>query len=253
MGSFSFSLSDIKRELGTGLSVRSNTYMVLFSVPGALSKKLAILAQSSSLPGVNIGSVELFCNGRRFRARGETDLDPTYTLNFVDDSNMLVRQTFINWFKEVDNTTLNSENALGILGDSVNDLIAGTAGVIKSLNNIKTIFTFDRGLNFLQNALTNNPGSPIYQRDVEVWQLNKERNKIFGMRLTNCFPTNLGPVETSDEEVDQLSRFSVEFTYSDVEPIKNESYIRKVVDTILGNDGKDIINGVRNLNEGLLD
>ena len=78
-------------------------------------------------------------------------------------------------------------------------------------------------------------------------------NKIFGMRLTNCFPTNLGPVETSDEEVDQLSRFSVEFTYSDVEPIKNESYIRKVVDTILGNDGKDIINGVRNLNEGLLD
>lgn len=253
MGQFSFSLKDVKKELGTGLSVRSNIYLLLVSVPGALSKKLAILCQSTSLPERTIGSVELFIKGRRFRVRGETDLQATYTVNFIDDSEMKVRELFMNWMREVDNTTLNKENALGIFGDFANDLVNGVSGIVKSINNIKTLFSFDKGLNFFQNALTNNEGSPYYMRDVEIWQLSKTREKVKGYRLTNCFVTSVGAVETSDEEVDALSRFSVDFTYSDVEFIKNESYISEIFNTIIGNSGQDLVNGIKNIQESLLD
>lgn len=90
-------------------------------------------------------------------------------------------------------------------------------------------------------------------RDVEIWQLSKTREKVKGYRLTNCFVTSVGAVETSDEEVDALSRFSVDFTYSDVEFIKNESYISEIVNTIIGNSGQDLVNGIKNIQESLLD
>lgn len=55
MGTFSFSLSDIKKQLGPGLGVRSNAYLLEVAVVGAVSKKLAVLCQSTALPERNIG------------------------------------------------------------------------------------------------------------------------------------------------------------------------------------------------------
>lgn len=247
MGQFNFNLSDLKKSLGPGLGVRSNTYLIEFSVPGSKSKKIAILARSTSLPERDIGSVDMYWKGRRYKVRGETDLQSQYTINLTDDSEMIIRQLFDSWMKEIDDTTPKSENATGIFGDKINDLINTANGVVKFLNTAKTAFTFDRGLGFFKNVLTSNPGRPQYQQEVNIWQLSKTRNKVLGYKLQNCFPTSIGAVEVSDEEENALSMFSVTLTYSDFEQIKDETFMKQLVDFALGPNGRELRDGIENL------
>ena len=247
MAQFNFTLSDIKKQMGSGLGLRSNKYLIEIPVPGSQSKKIAVLARSTSLPERTISKVECMYKGRPFRMRAETTLDGSYVINLIDDSEMVLRGLFESWMKEVDDTTPSTSNALGVFGSYVQDLAAAANGVVKFLNEAKTAFTYDKGLGFLTNALTDNPGSPRYQVELKVWQLDASGHKIAGYKLQNAFPTNLGAVEVAEDEENMLSQFSVELTYSDMEYIQDESFGKSILNSVLGKDGRELVTGVQNL------
>lgn len=248
MGEFSFSLSDVKKQLGPGLGVRSALYLLECAIKGAESKKLAILCQSTSLPERTIGTVDLYHKGRRYKARGETDLSGTYTINITDDSEMKLRKYFDTWMKEVDNTTPKESNALaGLFGGTMGDLMEVANGTLKAVNEIKSAWEFDHGVSWAKNMILGKPLPAGYQTDINIWQLTKTRDKLYGYKLTNAYPIQVGAIETSDTDENQLSMFSVEFAYSDFEPVKAQGFIKNVVDTIIGETGQEIIQGIENL------
>lgn len=248
MGTFSFSLSDIKKQLGPGLGVRSNAYLLEVAVVGAVSKKLAVLCQSTALPERNIGTADIFYKGRKYKMRGETDLSGTYTINITDDSEMKLRRMFDSWMREVDNTTPKGSNALaGLFGGAMGDLMEVANGTLKAVNEIKSAWEFDGGVSWLKNMIMGKPLPANYQTTVNIWQLTKVKEKLYGYALTNAFPIEVGAVEVSDENENQLSMFSVTFAYSDFEPIEDKGIIGQIVDTVIGQEGQEIVQGVENL------
>ena len=248
MGQFSFSLADVKKHLGPGLGIRSSHYLLEVAVKGATSKKLAVLCQSTSLPERAIGTVDLYYKGRRYKTRGETDLSGTYTINITDDSEMKLRKMFDSWMKEVDNTTPKENNALaGLFGGAMGDLMEVANGTLKAINEIKSAWEFDGGVSWIKNMITGKPQPAGYQTEVNIWQLTKTREKLYGYKLTNCYPIQIGAIEVSDTEENQLSMFSVDLAYSDFEPIEDKGFISQVVDAIIGETGQEIVKGVENL------
>lgn len=248
MGEFNFTLSDLKKQLGPGLGVRSSQYLLEVAVQGSSSKKLAILCMATSLPERVVGTVDIFHKGRKYKIRGETDLSGSYTINIMDDSNMELRKLFDSWLKEVDDTTPKETNAFaGLFGGAMGDLMNVVNGTLKAINEIKSAFEMDGGLSWIKNAIMGKPLAAMYQTEVNIWQLDKTRNKVYGYRLTNAYPINIGPIEVSDENENQMSQFSVEFAYSDFEPIKPDGFIKQVIDAVIGKEGQEIIAGVESL------
>ncbi len=54
-----------------------------------------------------------------------------------------------------------------------------------------------------------------YEKDVNIWQLNKEGELVHGCRLIEAFPTTLQAMELSSETQNILSRYSVQLSYTD--------------------------------------
>ena len=221
-GEFSFTLSDIKKQLGAGLGLRTNKYLIEMPMPGVQGKKLAILCQSTALPERNIGVVDVYYRGRRYKMRGEADFPGT-------------------------NTKPKQNGVLGMFGDSVTQGLEAVAGVIQAAQNLKSQIDFDSGVGFLTNAFLGTPSAPNYQVDINIWQLNKQNEKVYGYKLQNAFPSEVGAVELDDANESQLSQFSVTFAYSELEPIEPKSITRKIIDSAIGDTGQDIIHGVENL------
>ena len=246
-GEFSFTLSDIKKQLGAGLGLRTNKYLIEMPMPGVQGKKLAILCQSTALPERNIGVIDVYYRGRRYKMRGEADFPGTYTINIIDDSSMKIRKMFDAWCKLIDNTKPKQNGVLGMFGDSFVQGMEAVAGVIQAAQNLKSQIDFDNGVGFLTNAFLGTPSAPNYQVDINIWQLNKQNDKVYGYKLQNAWPTEVGAVELDDANESQLSQFSVTFAYSELEPIEPKSITRKIIDGAIGDTGQDIVNGIENL------
>lgn len=198
MAQFNFTLSDLKKQLGDGLGIRSNLYGIVVPLPYEGSYKLAVLAKSTSLPERTIGTTDIYHKGRRYKIRGETDLQGTYTINMTDDSDMKLRQFFDSWMKSVDNTT---PEFAGIVGEmfegqwadalnAVSGTLQGIAQVARDFKNSGSTFA-ERLKNYsvssLKSQISDNQILAPYQVDVEVYQLamnNKEA--IYGYKLQNC-------------------------------------------------------------------
>ena len=244
---FSFTLSDIKKQLGPGLGLKVNKYLIEMPMPGVQGKKLAILCQSTALPEHNIDSIDIYSKGRRFKIRGETNFQGTYTINIIDDSEMKIRSMFDAWLRLVDNTKPKQNGVLGMFGSQFNEALEAVSGVIQAANSLKSQIDFDGGMSFLTGAILGTPSAPSYQADINVWQLSKQNTKVYGYKLQNAWPTEVGAVELDDSNEAQLSQFSVTFAYSELEPIKPKSFTRGLIDTAIGDTGQDIVNGVENL------
>lgn len=246
-GEFSFTLSDIKKQLGDGLGLRTNKYLIEMPMPGVQGRKLAILCQSTALPERNIGVVDVYCKGRKFRMRGEADFQGAYTINIIDDSEMKIRKMFDAWCRLVDNTKPKQDGVLGMFGSSFSQGMELVSGVIQSARNLKSQIDFDNGVGFLTNAFLGTPSAPNYQVDINIWQLNKQNDKVYGYKLQNAFPSEVGAVELDDSSESLLSQFSVTFAFSELEPIEPKSVARQIIDSAIGDTGQDIINGIENL------
>lgn len=242
-----FTLSDLKKEMGPGLGLRKNKYLIEIPVPGVSGRKINILCRSTSLPERNISTIDVYDKGRRYKVRGETDFPGVYNISILDDSEMNIRKLFDQWINLVDNTKPRDDGILGALGNNFTQAAEAISGVINAFNTLKSSFEMDGGLSFILNGIDGNPGTVNYQTDVNVWQLDAKNNKIYGYQLQNAFPTTVGTVELDDGEENSLSEFSVDFTYSEFIPLENKTDFETVTERLLGTAGTEVVNGIRNL------
>lgn len=252
MGNFSFTLSDLKKQLGDGLGIRSNKYVVIVPFPGIIGRKLAVLARSTSLPERGIGVAEIYHKGRRYKIRGETDLQNAFTINLTDDSEMKLRQYFDTWLRLVDNPETDLEaTSEGIMG-GFSDLLNSLTGAVNAASELISEYSNTSLSSVIKGSFFNSNTLPSYQKDVEVYQLNKNNEAIYGYLLQNCFPTEVGAVEISDEQEGEFSQFSVNLTYSDFIPLlPNESEVAKVIKAIAGDNAAALATAGNTLYETL--
>lgn len=238
-------ISDLKKQLGPGLGLRKSKYLLEIPVPGQNGKKLNVLCRSTSFPERNIGTVDVYNKGRKYKVRAETIFPGTYTISIVDDSKMALRELFDGWLSLVDQTKPRNNGVLGQLFPEAKGVMETVSGIIKVANTLKTSFETDGGMSFLLNAFTPSSRAPIYQTDINIWQLDQTGKKVYGYKLQNAFPVGLGVVELDDSDETTLSEFSVDFAYSEHTPLK--SIGNQLLEGVLGSTGVEIVNGVDNL------
>ena len=83
--------------------------------------------------------------------------------------------------------------------------------------------------------------------DINIWQLDGQNNKVYGYKLQNAFPTSLGTVTLDDGEENTLSEFSIVFGYSEFIPIENVTAVSQIVDSAIGENANDIVDGIESL------
>lgn len=248
-----FTITDLKKQLGPGLGLRKNKYLIEIPVPGIEGRTLNILCQSAGLPERNITTTTIFKYGRRYQIRGETDYVGNYEVSILDDSNMRVRKVFDKWLKKIDNTKPANQGILGgSYEDGVGEILETVSSGLQLANQIKNaiedpLSTVDFFLGFIDsgNALS----AASYQTDINIWQLSADNKKVYGYKLQNAFPMSLGIVTLEDGEENTLSQFSVNFAFSEFTPLENKSPTAKLVDALLGDTGVNILDGAESLFE----
>lgn len=246
-----FTISDLKKQLGPGLGLRKNKYLIEIPVPGVEGEKLNILCRSAGLPERNISTTTLYHKGRKYNVRGETDYVGTYEVSIVDDSSMKIRQTFDKWMKKVDDSKPASKGGFASFESGLNDVLDVIKSGVEVANQIKgaienpteVIGGFFLGLMNAEGAAS----VAKYQTDINIWQLSQNGEKIYGYKLQNAFPQQIGIVTLDDNEENTLSEFSIIFAFSEFLPLENKSFPAKVFDAVIGDTGQEILSGVESL------
>lgn len=248
-----FTITEIKKHLGPGLGLRKNRYMLEVPVPTVNGETINILCQSAGLPERNITSTELWHKGRKYNVRGETDFIGEYEISIVDDDQMQIRKLFDTWMKSVDNSRPDKNSSL--LGASFEEidpnLLDNLEAGVKTANTVKNTLTNPRQLvDFAIGQINQNAqlSKAAYQTDINIWQMGGESagidvdgKKIYGYKLQNAFPKQIGIVTLEDGEENTLSQFSVTFAFSEFIPLHNIN--NDITRGLFGDQVVDIANG----------
>lgn len=136
-------LSELKAALGAG--ARANKYRVNFSVPSTVPvssnlQNADALCKASSFPGVSVGQIEVFNQGRKLILPGDTSYTNTWELTFYTTEDHALRKDMISWMASTDNFQNNqhSGNPAAVMGElSVEQLdSAGVATVKYTFHNV---------------------------------------------------------------------------------------------------------------------
>ena len=222
-----FTINDLKKKLGGGLS--TNKYLLELTSPifSMDSATLNTLCKSARFPERSIATTEMWRYGRKYNLRGETQYGDKLVLTFLDDDKATVRAFFDEWLELVDDS-------------GVSDLI-DIASFEKLASTIKGITNGGFG-DFAKSILDRDSASALaeYQSNLNVWALNSKREKVYGYKLQNCYPTSVGEVAFSDDSENKLVEFDVTFTFSEFLPIKDQSLIEMAVGTLIGSGAPEI-------------
>jgi hypothetical protein len=166
---------------------------------------------------------------------------------------MNVRKVFDKWMKKVDNSKpLNT----GILGGSyetgVGEVLETIQSGVQVANTIRNAVenpgsTLDFFLGFIDKG--NAVSGASYQTDINIWQLSSDSQKVYGYKLQNAFPSQVGVVTLEDGEENTLSQFSVTFTFSEFTPLENKRATTKLAEALIGDTAVNILDGVESLFE----
>lgn len=222
-----FTITDLKKYLGPGLGLRKNKYLIEIPVGVGDGRQLNILCRSAGLPERNISTTNVFHRGRKYQVRGETDYGGTYEVSIVDDSNMEIRKLFDKWLMNVDHSKP------------------------KHIDSSSASYEVDSPDGFNLTIIDNTIGitSASYQTDINIWQLGNnitkgEHQKVYGYKLQNAFPSQVGIVTLDDGDENTLSEFSITFSFSEFIPIQG---------VVLGDDipseGVSISTGIESTTE----
>lgn len=245
-----FTIRDLKKHLGPGLGLRKNRYLIEIPVPGIEGKTLNILCRSAGLPERNISTVSVWHMGRKFNIRGETDFIGEYEISILDDSDMQIRKLFDTWLKQIDDSKPKNQGILGAsFEQGAKGFLSNVKSAVKIANDVKNLVKNPRQImNWFVGTLNGDNGSaPVYQTDINIWQLGASDNKIYGYKLQNAFPKSVGIVTLEDDNENTLSEFSVVFSFSEFEPL--EGLKSSLTSALLGDDIIDIKHGVEALFE----
>lgn len=248
-----FTINDLKKHLGPGLGLRKNKYLIEIPVPGIEGRKLNILCQSAGLPERNITTTTIYKYGRKYNMRGETDYTGTYEVSILDDSDMRVRNVFDKWMKKIDNTKPMNKGILGASYETgVGDVLETIQSGVGLANQIKNVIespgdSVDFFLGFIDKG--NAASAAGYQTDINIWQLSSDSQKVYGYKLQNAFPQQVGIVTLEDGEENTLSQFSVTFAFSEFNPMENRRPTDRLIDALIGDTAVNILDGVESLFE----
>jgi len=248
-----FTITDLKKHLGPGLGLRKNKYLLEIPIPGVEGSKINVLARSAGLPERTITTTSMYHKGRQYNVRGETDYGGSYEVSIVDDSNMDIRKQFDSWLKLVDDSR--PKNSGLFSGASYENTLNDALGIIKSGiqtgNAVKDAVKSPANTvaNFLNGAVDPAVSNSIskYQTDINIWQLDTRSNKVYGYKIQNAFPSQLGIVTLDDDNPNTLSEFSVTFSFSEFIPLDGSHIPTQILNTLVGSTGRDVINGTRTL------
>ena len=250
-------ISDLKKHLGPGLGLRKNKYLLEIPMPGVDGRTIDILCRSTGLPERTSSTTTVFHKGRKYNMRGETDYGGNFEISILDDSDMSIRKNFDDWLKLIDDTKPKNNSVFS--GASYEkgagaalDVIQSGLTVANQVNNItKNNESLQQAVgDFFIGVLDSGQAAPVasYQTDINVWQLNAQDEKIYGYKLQNAFPSSIGIVTLEDSAENELSEFSVVFTFSEFLPLENISPLQGVLVTALGEDANNIVKSVERLN-----
>lgn len=252
-----FGINDLKKHLGPGMGLRKNRYLIEIPVPSVSGEVLNVLCQSAGLPERDITTVDVWHKGRRYTMRGETDFRGEFEVSIVDDSEMRIRKLFDEWMRQIDNTRPDKNASLlgasfeAISPDLLNEVQAG----VSLANNIKNTLTNPQRIaDYAIGVLDPNSAgaAELYQTDINIWQMDRpgtddsvDSQKVYGYKLQNAFPKQIGIVTLGDDETDALSEFSVTFAFSEFIPLQG---IKKdLIKSVVGAQAFDIGTGFGNL------
>lgn len=115
-------IEQIKRVLKSG--AKATKYVIRFSFPPEVEHRMelsdmACLASASTFPGVTIGQIEVFNQGRKLPIPGDTSYDNTWSVTFYVDQAHQIRKDMLEWMKACDNFQANthSGNPAGLFVD----------------------------------------------------------------------------------------------------------------------------------------
>lgn len=248
-----FSINELKKHLGPGLGLRKNRYLIEIPVPTVNGETINILCQSAGLPERNISTTEVWHKGRKYQVRGETDFGGDYEISIIDDDEMKIRQLFDVWLKQVDNSR--PDKNAGLMGASFEEMVPGGLDNLQeglaTANRVKNAFENPRqALDFAIGQFNENAqlASALYQTDINIWQMDKpspggsiDKRKIYGYKLQNAFPKQIGIVTLEDNEENTLSEFSVTFAFSEFIPLYGMK--KDLLKSVVGDQANDISRG----------
>jgi hypothetical protein len=98
-------LAELKSALGAG--ARANKYRINFSVPAVVAttsnlQNVDTLCKASNFPGMTIGAIEVFNQGRKLLIPGDTTYTNTWALTFYNTEDHAFRKDMIAWMKAAD-------------------------------------------------------------------------------------------------------------------------------------------------------
>lgn len=235
-----FTINELKQHLGPGLGLRKNRYMLEMPVPGINGETMNILCQSAGLPERNIQTTELWHKGRKYIINGETDYVNEYEISIIDDSEMKIREMFDKWLKIIDNSRLSTDNSYAsyeTLGNRIakpiNEISNSISQLANTVNSTKTKIrnatgSIEGAIDFFLgngfNLDVNGASVQNYQVDINIWQMDRKQNKVYGYKLEKAFPKSIGVISLEDSEENSLSEFTVSFAFSEFTPIRNNNY-----------------------------
>lgn len=136
-------INSLKNALGAG--ARASKYRVQFSFPSAVnvsydSRNIDLLCKSSSFPGIDIGVIEVWNQGRKLPLPGDTSFGNEWTLSFYNTENHDIRRSMLAWMIACDHFQTNTHT--GAPAELMTDVTisqldsAGKDGVPYTLHNV---------------------------------------------------------------------------------------------------------------------
>jgi len=134
-------INDFKYAMGAG--ARASKYLVLFAQPslidtvGADLSRAHLLCKGLQIPGKTIGTIDMFCQGRKIPMPGDTQFTNAWTLTFYTTEDHDLRRNFLSWMQAVDNFQANIHS--GVPADIMSEM--GVAQ-LDSAGNRTATYTF---------------------------------------------------------------------------------------------------------------
>lgn len=105
-------INDLKTKLGAG--ARPNKYRVIINAPEGITlgdnETPDLLCKAANFPGMTIGQIEVWNQGRKLVLPGDTSFDNTWTVTFYQTEDHSLRKAFLEWLKAADNFQNNTHN-----------------------------------------------------------------------------------------------------------------------------------------------
>lgn len=217
-------INELKKTIGYG--ARPNRYLIEISYEGLDNVKLNLLCKNVNVPSKTIQTQTITKHGRKYNVRGEIDYGQTVTCTFYEDDEYSVRRQFDAYLAVVDDSArffqLGGHNYKGSslttkggvfwhiqnAVDTYRDMFKSTKNIGQTLRE-----SLSESLSGVSGA------SAPYQTEVNIWGLDNDGNKKYGIQLQNAFVSGLESSPYDDSVTDQIIETTVTFTYSEFVPL----------------------------------